>query len=93
MKKGISEQTARNWLGQVGYCFTVEPSGQYVNGHERNDVVDYRQNNFLPQWKQIEPGLRAWTLDGKEEVVGEYPQPRRIVVWFHDESTFYAHDR
>jgi hypothetical protein len=31
-------------------------------------------------------------LDGKEEV-GEGSQPQRIVVWFHDESTFYAHDR
>jgi hypothetical protein len=57
MKKGISEQTARNWISRLGYRFTVEPSGQYVDGHERDDVVGYQQNFFLPRWKQIEPRL------------------------------------
>lgn len=93
MKKGITERTARNWLSRIGFRFTVEPSGQYVDGHECSDVVDYRQNIFLPRWKKIEPRLRAWSLDGNESVFGEHPQPQWIVVWFHDESTFYAHDR
>ena len=41
MKKGISERTARNWFSRRDYRFTVEPSGQYVDGHESDDVVDY----------------------------------------------------
>ena len=93
MKKGITKMTARNWLSRIGFRWTLEPSGQYVDGHERGDVVEYRQKIFLPRWKELEPNLRTWIQDGTEEEVGEQPQPQRLVVWFHDESTFYANDR
>jgi hypothetical protein len=96
MKKGITERTARNWLSKLGYRWTLEPSGQYVDGHERADVIHYRQKVFLPRWKELEPTLRIWTLDGKTEDTssgGPRPGDRKTVVWFHDESTFYANDR
>jgi len=48
MKKGITERTARNWLSKLGFRWTLEPSGQYVGGHEREDVVTYCQQIFLP---------------------------------------------
>lgn len=95
LKKAISLRTAQYWMNMLGYRWTLEPSGQYVDGHEREDVVNYRQNNFLPKWKEIEPNLRAWTADGREEYDdgSSRPWPQRTVAWFHDESTFYAHDR
>jgi hypothetical protein len=100
MKKGICIRTARNWLDKLGYRWTLEPSGQYVDGHERDDVVTYRKEVFLPCWLQIEPHLRSWSLDGKLEVVPPaqsigiaHPADQRTVVWFHDESTFYENDR
>jgi hypothetical protein len=34
MKKGITEMTARNWLNWIRFRWTLEPSGQYVDGHE-----------------------------------------------------------
>lgn len=95
LKKAISLRTAQYWMNRLGYRWTLEPSGQYVDGHEREDVVEFRQNKFLPKWKEIEPKLRAWALDGKDEHDDGSPQPKpqRTVAWFHDESTFYAHDR
>jgi len=93
MKKGISERTARNWLHRLGYRWTLEPSGQYVDGHERDDVVKYRQEVFLPRWIAFEPRLRVWSLDGKDEDMSTGSTGRKLVVWFHDESTFYANDR
>jgi hypothetical protein len=93
MKKGITEMTARNWLTRIGFRWTLEPSGQYVDGHEQDDIVEYRQKVFLPRWKELEPNLRAWTQDGTGEEVGERPQPQWVVVWFHDESMFYANNR
>jgi len=97
MRKGITERTAQNWLSRMGYRWTLEPSGQYVDGHEREDVVTYRQKVFLPRWKAIEPMLRIWTLDGTAEEPPKGPTlrvaDRKTVVWFHDESTFYANDR
>jgi hypothetical protein len=95
MKRAITEQTARNWLDRLGYRWTLEPSGQYVDGHERDDVVKYRNEVFLPHWMAFEPRLRVWSLDGKDEDIsnGLGSVGRKLVVWFHDESTFYANDR
>ena len=82
-------------MNRLSYQWSLEPSGQYVDSHEHEDVVDYRQNKFLPKWKEIELNLWLWTLDSEAEHDdwSPRPQPQRIVVWFHDESTFYAHDR
>jgi hypothetical protein len=41
LAKGICEWTARYWLNRLGYHWSLEPSGQYVDGHERKDVVDF----------------------------------------------------
>ena len=48
LKKSISEGTARRWMAKMGYRWKKEPKGQYKDGHERKDVVAYRQNVFLP---------------------------------------------
>jgi hypothetical protein len=92
LKKPISLATAHWWMKRLGYRWMTNPSGQYVDGHERKDVVDYCQKTFLPWWMSIEERTRKWTEDRKEEVVGEQPANRRVIVWFHDESTFCAND-
>lgn len=68
----------------------MTPKGQYADGHEREDVVQYRQEVFLPQMIAYFSRMRRWI----EEHGWDIPPPviRAIVVWFHDESTFYAHD-
>src|SRR5947209_17482597 len=37
--------------------------------------------------------MRIWSSEMSEEEMGPLPQSRRVVIWFHDESTFYANDR
>jgi hypothetical protein len=124
--KPISIQTARRWLKLMGYRWRAEPKGQYVDGHEREDVVRYWQNVFLPTLAELEPHMRKYDDSGEEEREEEEgksvasmceapgttapeanhnetcdpaiprirPQPRIcIVVWWHNESIFYAHDR
>ena len=103
LKKSISEQTARRWMATMGYRWKKEPKGQYKDGHERKDVVSYRQNVFLPFMTSIRPHMRQWTKEGALETISEAaegpPPPflqgsgRWIVIWVHDESTFYANDR
>ncbi|KAF9506285.1 hypothetical protein BS47DRAFT_1374149 [Hydnum rufescens UP504] len=83
--------TAQQWMKVMEYCWKKEPKGQYVNGHERKDVIAYHQNSFLPFWDKLLPLLRAWDRDGNEvmnEVAG-----KRTIVWTHDESTFYTHNQ
>jgi hypothetical protein len=93
LKKTISEQTAQQWMGNMGYRWKRDPKGQYKDGHEREDVVVYWQNVFLPFFATIAPFTRQWNFNGKLSNTEHRLLGRRIVVWVHDESTFYAHDR
>lgn len=42
LKKPIGLSTAQTWMHALDYRWTKAPSGQYIDGHERADVVDYR---------------------------------------------------
>ena len=88
----ISERTARRYLNRLGYRFTAPKKGQYADGHEREDVVHYREHVFLPQWTAIHERMSNWTAENLQEY-GPPIQGRPVVAWFHDESIFYAHDR
>ncbi|KAJ6578161.1 hypothetical protein B0H19DRAFT_879633, partial [Mycena capillaripes] len=48
LKKGIHLATAQRWMKRMAYRWTKNPSGQYVDGHERADVMYYRQKEFIP---------------------------------------------
>jgi hypothetical protein len=57
-------------MKKLGYRWTTTPTGQYIDGHERKDVVDYRQKVFLPLWMSIEERTRRWTADSMDLIVG-----------------------
>ncbi len=42
----IKVRTARNWLKRMGLHYHTVSKNVYIDGHERNDVVEYRQNDF-----------------------------------------------
>ena len=89
--RSISIRTAHRYLNSLGYRYRAAPRGQYVDGHERADVVYYRENVFLPRWRQTQERMARWN-----EKLVEFAPPgpgRRVIAWFHDESVFYAHDR
>jgi len=91
IEKEISHKTACRYLHTLGYRYKATPKGQYADGHEREDVVLYRQNIFLPQWRRIQERMASWD----EKLIESIPRGsgRRVITWFHDESIFYAHDR
>jgi hypothetical protein len=90
-------RTAERRLHRAGYAWGKAPQGQYFNGHEREDVVSYRQTNYIDAWKKLESRMAVYTSDGMkmdlERTVPLQPGEKQVVAWFHDESTFYAHDR
>lgn len=95
LEKGIKISTAHHWMRRLAYRWTKVPTGQFVDGHEREDVVAYRRDVFLPAMAQYDFEIRQWTSNG-EEVSPPHPPEHpelRTVIWYHDESTFYAHDR
>jgi hypothetical protein len=66
LKKGISLCTAQQWMKHMEYRWTKEPKGMYSDSHEREDVVDYQQNIFLPRWAELSKYHRKFTEDGDE---------------------------
>ncbi|EUC61582.1 homeobox KN domain protein, partial [Rhizoctonia solani AG-3 Rhs1AP] len=50
----ISESTARRWILKLGYRPVRHSKGMYMDGHERSDVVEYR-NEFLELIKAVQP--------------------------------------
>jgi len=57
LKKTISLATAQRWIHIMDYQWTKNPHGQFVDGHEGEDVVKYHQLVFLPFWENAEPSM------------------------------------
>ena len=95
IKKSISLSTAKRWMHKMGYRWIQEKKGMYADGHERPDVVSYRQDIFIPAWKERASRLRWWSSENPlvEEFHGPLPQEMPETAWFHDESIFQGNDR
>jgi hypothetical protein len=95
IRSGLSERMAQRWLLTLGWRHTRVKKGVYMDDHERPDVVEYRNNVFLPlmasyerhmaQWKPEGPGLVRVELDLR-------PGEKRIIAVFQDECCFHAND-
>ena len=46
--KGISLTTVCNWMHHNGFQYQTYKKAVYFDGHKCPDVVEYRQNVFLP---------------------------------------------
>lgn len=89
-----SIRTAQRWMKKFGFRWGEDPKGQYVDGHEREDVVKYRNEQFIPIWTEMEKRMGWYDSKSMEYHAPAIEQGGRIImVWFHDESMFYANDR
>lgn len=88
----IRSRTARRWLHRLGFQWKSARKGVFVDGHERADVVSYRQNWFIPEFEKLRPLLVWWDNDGNIQIpiVPEGERPHVLIM--HDESTFNAND-
>ena len=94
----ISVETSRKWMHHLGFEVVVKKKGTFVDGHERSDVVEYRQK-FLR--KMVGLGFlnpsNAPTEEAKQALPSDLqcPPPDKLnktIIIFHDESTFQAND-
>ncbi|KZT23214.1 hypothetical protein NEOLEDRAFT_1069814, partial [Neolentinus lepideus HHB14362 ss-1] len=77
---------ARRWLHKLGYGLHEAKKGLYVDGHERDDVVQYRKQ-FLDEFLKNERLRRTYSDDNLEPIdpiLG--PGERLHVPLPHDES-------
>src|SRR5277367_5069173 len=90
-KKKISVRTAQRWLHRMGWCYRRKQNGMSVDGHEREDVVEYREK-FIEQWKIYDKQMYSYDNDGNRqgELTG-FPVPPsqhfHLILVTHDEST------
>lgn len=97
-KQAISERTAHRWLGELGWKYGKQKNGMYIDGHEREDVVEYR-SAFVERFQQNERRFHIWDDNGNElprpsgfPVLGAVGRFRLILIT-HDESTFFQNDQ
>ena len=69
----------------------------YVDGHEREDVIEYRKS-FVQRWGEYEKQMVTYDNNGNTNPPPngfDVPQTGRfrLILVTHDESTFYANDR
>ncbi|OJA20287.1 hypothetical protein AZE42_12386 [Rhizopogon vesiculosus] len=97
LKKPISPTTAQRWMKHVGYRWSKTPTGQFVDGHERCGVIEYGHKLvFLPVWAELLSRTRIYKTDGStclSQLVPVTTSSRRVVIWNHDKSTYYANHR
>ena len=95
LKPSICEHTARHWMKKMNYHYGRHPNGMYIDGHEKDEVVEY-QSAFVERWKIYESRFHLWDNEGSE-----LPQPRGfpvpghrfcLILITHDESTFFQND-
>ena len=97
VKPSIAERTARRWLAGLGWRYGKLKDGMYIDGHEREDVVEYRRQ-FVARWKENERRFHQWDNDGNElPRPNGFPVPGalgrfRLIPVTHDESVFYQND-
>jgi hypothetical protein len=93
-KTSISERTARHWLVKLGWRRTCLKKGVYMDGHEQDNVVKYRNKFFLPLMAEHKRCMVKWVEkeNGQFECIEPqlHPGEKRIVPIFQDESSFHA---
>lgn len=67
--------------------------GVYMDGHEREDVVAYRDKVFLPTMKLYESQMAQYEGPNLVQValiLG--PGEKEIIIYFHNECCFHVND-
>jgi hypothetical protein len=91
--KGVSLVTTWCWLRSEGFRYITFNKGLYFNGHDRPDVIQYRQEVFLPAMKEHFCQLVQYDMkDVDKEVLPNNFVERPLVLVVQDEMTAQAHD-
>lgn len=93
----LSARTAVRWLHQMGYDWKEVKKGIYKDGHERQDVVQYRQETFLKRMDVLRPRMPYPLRSNEGKVIGiglptMPPGERLCIPVTHDECTCNAND-
>jgi len=60
IKNALSSGTAHSWLLKLGWNWKEVRKGIYKDGHEREDLRQYRNNIFLPRMAALKLRMMEW---------------------------------
>ncbi|KAJ3884122.1 hypothetical protein GG344DRAFT_60786 [Lentinula edodes] len=72
--QGIGKTTAHAIIREEGFKYTEHKKALYYDGHERPDVVQYRQDEFIPKFYEYLPRLVEYVV-GNVNVLKEKVLP------------------
>ena len=94
----IAVDTSRRWLHELGFCVLDQKKGVYIDGHERDDVIEYRKKfirkvvalGFINKDKA--PSQEAAECLPKDLECPPADVVDKTIVIFHDESIFSVNE-
>ena len=89
--KTISIKTARIWLKKLGLKPQSRKKGVYFDGHEREDVLKYREI-FLKEMEELECLMPTFVGDNIIQINPEISDKPLHILVTHDECLFYSND-
>ena len=96
--RSIHIETARKWMHELGFEVLSHKKGTFVDGHEREDVVEYRKK-FLRRMVALGflNSMNAPSEEARKALPTDLECPpqevlEKTVVFFHDESTFQSNE-
>lgn len=90
----IKNRTAVKWLHDLGFRPQSHKKGIYIDGHERNDVIEYR-SLYLRKLEILEKThLPPPSCPGgnTQFTVGNSEATKHLVLIYHDECIFHANE-
>jgi hypothetical protein len=80
-------------LNALGWRLTVLQKGVYMDGHERPDVVEYRNKVFLPAMAKFERRMAHYEGPDLIRVPPKLePGEKEVIGQFHNESGFNVNE-
>jgi hypothetical protein len=93
MNRPLCERTARRWLLKLGWHLRALKKGIYMDGHEREDVMKYRNEVFLPAMARFEAKMTHFEGPELKKVSPTLKDgEKEIIPQFHDESCLTVND-
>lgn len=89
----VNEKTLDNYMHKWGFSFDKNKQDVYIDGHERDDVQNYRAE-FTKRMMNYRKRMDTFEGISLENVIAPTLRPglRKLVHVTHDESTFSAND-
>ncbi|KAL4065825.1 hypothetical protein J3A83DRAFT_4360203 [Scleroderma citrinum] len=76
LKRSVSLATAKQWMKECGFHWTVAHAGQYVDGHRRENVLNLKMQKWMAIGGKLVKELSPANLEKHTIVCSKTPTPQ-----------------